>query len=374
MTRTSERKRIKGLDKQIVEIASWLAPARLLNPTMASRREAWERFRRAYNRHQIIDPELEYLPLPVDVIARSHRALDALTFGETQIDGILSIQARQVRLQLQLLEARGTARFGEVAANIHGLPDEELRSLARGILDGSTSLQSAPDEGMGSGPRLSAHAMAGEMKAALTKMGIHGWRVTLLGEMSARMSVSARHREVRIKSDSFFSTQDRDRLIVHELGTHVRRACNGFSTGLMNLGLGLRRYMATEEGLASIMEQKHGLLRHSMTLIYAYRALGAHLGHHYGFADTFRKLMEMGSSPEVAWDVTIRVKRGLTDTSIAGANPKDYVYLQGHRMVSDFLASGGSEDDLFIGKIAIEQIPQVKSVLREWDFQKQPET
>jgi hypothetical protein len=111
------------------------------------------------------------------------------------------------------------------------------------------------------------------MRAELVQMGIHDWRVVVMDEMSARMSVSARHREVRVKSDSHFSAEDRDRLIVHELRTHVRRACNGFQSGLQNLGLGLRDYMATEEGLASWMEQKSGLLRRGQIETYAYRAL-----------------------------------------------------------------------------------------------------
>ena len=369
METISETRRLKALDAQIVEIASWLAPAKLLNPTMASRRRAWESFRAAFRRREVISPIFEYLPLPRDTIAQSRRALAQLTYGDTEVDALFHSQAEQIRLQLDLLEARGTARFGDIAAEIHGLPDPELQRLSRDILEGRRKLDCAPDlDHNDTGERLNAWAMAEEMRSALARMEIRDWKVIVLGEMSARMSVSARHKEVRIKSDSAFSLPDRDRLIVHELGTHVRRACNGFNTGLLNLGLGLERYMATEEGLASFMEQKHGLLRHSMTLIYAYRALGAHFAHHNSFADTFRALLDVGASPEIAWDVTLRVKRGLTDSARTGGNPKDYVYLHGHQIVTTFLTQGGCEEDLFIGKVAIEQIPMIKGILARWDF------
>ncbi len=368
MSQVNEIRRLKALDRQIVEIATWLSPAKLLNPTMPSRRRAWEAFRLAFRRGRVIDPFFEYLPLPREDMARTARAVRALDLGDTEVDAIFRGQIREIELQLEMLEARGTARFGEVTAELYGLPDAEIQALARGILCGTVELESAPDIDDDKGERLNAWAMADAMRDALGRMEIEGWKVVVLGEMSARMSVSARHKEVRIKSDSAFSLPDRDRLIVHELGTHVQRACNGFATGLLNLGLGLPGYMATEEGLASWMEQKHGLLRRSMTIIYAYRALGAHLAHHHSFADTFQGLLDVGASPEIAWDVTLRVKRGLTDTSRLGGNPKDFVYLQGHLLVTRFLKEGGSEEDLFMGKVAIDQIPMVKSILSRWDF------
>lgn len=368
-SRAREVQRLKALDQRIVEIAAWLAPSTLLNPTMASRRRAWELFRQAWRRGSIIDPHFDYLPLPIADIDRSRAALDALEFGDTLLDELLEDQRDQLHLQLDLLLSRGTGRFGEVATDIHGLPDAELRDLAYGILDGTVTFPELPDQPRSQkGERLNAWRMAEEMRRALHEMGIEGWRVTVLGEMSARMSVSARHQEVRVKSDSLFTPQDRDRLIVHELGTHVRRAHNGFSTGLMNLGLGLSGYMATEEGLASHMEQKHGMLRRSMTQIYAYRALGAHFAVTRGFADTFCSMLEVGATPEVAWDVTLRIKRGLTDTSLPGGNPKDYVYLHGHHIVTQYLRDGGDEDALFIGKVAIEHIPLIQDILARWDF------
>ena len=69
METLSEIRRLKALDKEIVEIASWLAPAKLLNPTMASRRRAWERFRTNFARRIILDPVFEYTPLPTQRMA-----------------------------------------------------------------------------------------------------------------------------------------------------------------------------------------------------------------------------------------------------------------------------------------------------------------
>jgi uncharacterized protein (TIGR02421 family) len=365
----AELRRLLTLDRHIVEIASWLAPSRLLNPTLDSRRAAMTSFRAALQRHHVEDPTFAYLPLPFDLIDATARALDALRFEDTEVDLLLQDQAHQLRLQLDLLLARGTPRFGQLAAQIYGLPDAALLNTAERILQGLYLVHDVPDtpEPLG-GPRLNAAQLADAMRDALLHMDIHDWQVVVVDEMSARMSVSARHREVRVKSDSLFSLEDRDRLIIHELRTHVRRACNGFQSGLLNLGLGLQDYMATEEGLASWMEQKHNLLRRAQIETYAWRALGASLGHQHGFAQTFRELMARGASPSLAWDVTLRVKRGLEDTSISGCFPKDYVYLHGREIVHQYLRDGGSEDDLFLGKISIDQIPLIKRILHDWRF------
>lgn len=357
-----------------MEIASWLAPSRLLNPTLESRRRALEEFKIGLRGGGFGDPQLEYLPLPSAVMRRTAAALDALEFGDTEVDAILADQADQLHLQLELLRTRGTRAFGPLAARIYGLPDTKLLRTARGILDGTYDLAQFPTvPRYSTSDRIDARSIAATMRGELDRMGIYDWKVCILDEMSARMSVSARHREVRIKSDSQFTREDERRLIVHELRTHVVRARNGFLSGLLNLGLGLRDYMATEEGLASVMEQKHGLLRRSQVQTYAYRALGAWLAHDRGFAETFRELLELGASPGLAWDVTMRVKRGLTNTSLPGGFPKDYVYLHGRELVVDYLRNGGHEADLFLGKISIEHIPQIKSILATWNFAPSPE-
>ena len=374
MSQTSRRlerdtHRFIDLDRRIVEIASWLAPSRLLNPTFASRRNALESFRADLHRGRLGDPWLEYLPLPHHKIRRSRAALALLEFGDTEVDSLLRDQTVQLVQQLDLLEARGTPRFADIAVQIYGLPDSGLLDVARRILRGEYLVNEVPSQlGAPDLERLDATTIAASMQAELKAMNVHDWQVVVVEEMSARMAVSARHREVRIKSDSVFTHADRERLIVHELRTHVMRACNGFRTGLLNLGLGLRNYMATEEGLASHMEQKHGMLRRSQVETYAFRALGAWFAHQYGFAETVTRLRDLGASPGLAWDVALRVKRGLTDTSQPGSFPKDFVYLHGRELVADYLVNGGKESDLFLGKVAIEQIPVIKRILARWNF------
>jgi len=363
---TTDRERLIDLDLQLVEIASWLNLSRLLNPTLPSRQRALAELRQGSRTGRYTDPRLEYLPIPRDVVDRSYRALAALQFGDTELDDLLGLQRDALRDQLDLLLARGTDRFAALATTMYGLPSPELLGKAHAILRGEYLVQDIVDPPDVDDRRLQAPQMQRAMEGVLQQMGIHDWRVVLVDEMSARMSVSARHREVRVKTDSEFTVDDRNRLIVHELGTHVLRAHNGFKSGLLNLGLGLAGYIATEEGLASWMEERNGLLRRAHIEIYAMRAIGAQLAHELGFADMMVALMDLGATPGVAWDVALRLKRGLVDTSRPGTFPKDYVYLHGREIVTAWAAAGGAIDDLFVAKIAIDQVEPIKRLLATW--------
>jgi hypothetical protein len=61
------------------------------------------------------------------------------------------------------------------------------------------------------------------------------------------------------------------------------------------------------------------------------------------------------------FDLTLRVKRGLSDTSLPGGFTKDYLYLQGYYDVKEF-ASNHDVLDLFVGKIGIGDVKLVKKI------------
>ncbi len=51
--------------------------------------------------------------------------------------------------------------------------------------------------------------------------------------------------------------------------------------------------------------------------------------------------------------MTVRVKRGLKDTSAPGGFIKDHVYLEGKRALEGFIAKGGNITPLYAGKIGL---------------------
>ena len=126
-------------------------------------------------------------------------------------------------------------------------------------------------------------------------------------------------------------------LLHHEIGTHYVRALNhhlrglrppGAKNGCLIKGLALRE-LITEEGLATLntLLASDSLSLSSPALSYYAQCRAMHLG----FTDLFLELGERVPhlTSTVRWAYCFRSKRGLRDTSIAGAFGKDRAYLEG---------------------------------------------
>jgi hypothetical protein len=121
-------------------------------------------------------------------------------------------------------------------------------------------------------------------------------------------------------------------LLDHEIGTHYLRSQNN-----KNMDPELRDtikkhkigwQLATEEGLASISNHIHyvqcNLLYVPALLYFAVcQAMSS------SFWDTFKSLQKYITDFDDCWLQTLRVKRGLTDTSLAGGFCKDQATFDG---------------------------------------------
>eukprot|EP01062_Namystynia_karyoxenos_P002429 TRINITY_DN10864_c0_g1_i1.p1 TRINITY_DN10864_c0_g1~~TRINITY_DN10864_c0_g1_i1.p1 ORF type:complete len:743 (+),score=242.34 TRINITY_DN10864_c0_g1_i1:118-2229(+) len=122
-------------------------------------------------------------------------------------------------------------------------------------------------------------------------------------------------------------------MLDHELGTHLLRRLNGRrqvwegKRGEYRLcGKGDKQLTQTEEGLASLNTHlgQNKLLFHGALHYYA-AARGAKVS----FAELWHDLAKYVDCPVKRWEECVRVKRGLEDTSQAGAYAKDQCYLEG---------------------------------------------
>lgn len=152
--------------------------------------------------------------------------------------------------------------------------------------------------------------------------------------------------------------------IIHEVGTHVLRTVNGLNSGFPALGnSNLPEYLDAEEGLATWNESNVGVLtesslRRKVALTYA-----IYIGKDLSFRELYNCLH--GIFPkQSAFDITYRVKRGLSDTAKAGIYAKDVVYFRGFRKVSASIAKNPSlYNSLYSGKISIKQCEWVEDGL-----------
>ena len=173
-------------------------------------------------------------------------------------------------------------------------------------------------------------------KSLVTTMSNNG--LSLVGK-------SNYYRELRLKS-----------LLDHEIGTHHLRSENQRCMDPENKKLIQKKrigwQLATEEGLASLGNHIHyeqcNLLYIPALLYYA-----VCLAQNLSFWETFKGLQKYITDFEDCWIQTLRVKRGLSDTSKPGALCKDQATFDGAMRIIEN-RNNINFKALYAGKVSLE--------------------
>ena len=197
------------------------------------------------------------------------------------------------------------------------------------------------------------------LHAALDLIGINHWKVEVT-EMVAKMAVNMK-KTLKINKASTFTLTELNRLIAHEIETHIYRHENGLQQIHQIFAYGLPDYITVEEGIAISNEEKRGLLDIKDMNKYALRFV---LADRCALNDTFYELFEycmpyLDNEIEQAFTMVTRLKRGLTDT-LSGGYIKDTVYFRGWKNVRSF--SQLKIEKLYIGKIGDQHLDLCESM------------
>ena len=188
--------------------------------------------------------------------------------------------------------------------------------------------------------------------AKLDEYGFFGWSVEI-ADIVAKVNVSSIAKKISIKSDVLFSATEAERLAVHEIGTHVLRYENGKNQTFGIFSHGFSGYLEAEEGLAIYAEFKSGVLSELDYKKYCLRSMASSLANKLDFYDIYMNLVKH-TSPEAAFAITLRVKRGLKDTSCLSGYTKDQIYLSGFLKVKELTSTDLQK--LFFGKIGFSEL------------------
>lgn len=328
--------------------------------------QAAERVEAAYRSGRPWNPHFSYAPSPrtgdgnIRLEAIAERAEHYADYFD---EWTLASFARFCRKQLTWAQAVSTHEAEALtfqSEQAHGTVTAQEVSFALDILGQERSGDVDPRE---QGRQLTAAEVVHALNSLLDRCGSPSYRAEV-AHMSARMSVSAQHRRVRINAESTFTVQELRRLAVHEVGCHVARGVRGEAQKkpLLALGIG-EQHLRTEEGLAAWLEHSCGVLSQGDTRKYALRVLAVQAAKERGFYDVYSMLREYLDA-EKAYAMTLRVKRGLRDTAQPGGYLKDHVYLGGWLNVQT--AEQANPDTLRalgVGKVSLEMTEQVRKDL-----------
>ncbi len=178
----------------------------------------------------------------------------------------------------------------------------------------------------------------------------------------ADVQVTKNH-SIILKKTATFKENRLKALLVHEIGTHVFRFENGKLQNFRLLERGTAGYLRTEEGLAVWNQNNLGLDLGEKTLTPAFLVVAVYLAEKMGFHDLFHYLKNTFEvNDDLAWKLCVKAKRGFGDTAQKGAFTKDAIYFLGLRDIERFVKKGGVIADLYVGKVAIDDLNLVKQI------------
>jgi len=346
----SVRDNMRSIDHTLAQIDESLMLHKLLKPTNL----AEERSRAEVDRRY--DPILQYAPIDVDLDAVEEK-LQSLSPDDSPIGILLGRKRTELLQRVSLLRARGKSRaFTDASRALFGDPTSNLLTAATSFLHQQEAISRDSDDE----EKRKTDAVAQQFISVLEKYGLHEWRVEVSDRLVADCTVGGS--KIYLRRGATFTQTHIESLIAHEIETHVLTAENGSQQPYELFRRGTANYLDTQEGMAIVNQNRVLPPGHPKRLGAARNLLGIAFAMEHSFAETLAYLEGLGYPPEKAMNKAFDCKRGLSHTAEPGAFTKSIVYFRGQRTVEQFLAAGGDMRSLYIGKIALEDLPLIEAM------------
>ncbi len=253
--------------------------------------------------------------------------------------------------RIELIKSVGTENFSQNSEGYYGEITREAKKYAKELIS----------KKINENEKLITFKEAKEkMELALTKRKL---KYTVIEKITpgSKVSVNVRTKEIMISKYITLSESELNRLIAHEIEGHIYRYENGciqpykiFSRGLS------KETLKTEEGIAVYIEQQENINIDEQLKQYAGRLIAIQTAQRHSFFETFEE-MKKYFSPNEAFNLTLRAKRGTSNQERGGAFLKDSLYLQGYLEMLEFTKKR-ELNELYYGRYAISDAPLVFDV------------
>lgn len=334
----------KTIEEEISEVISLIWTGIALTPINDATEQ--KKFLDEYSAKRVYNPQFEY-----------KKKEKSIAKAETLLYMIKSKNSSKIHDNLLnklslLLEFSQKINTSEKLVFPYGVPDKEMVSLAKIMIPKEKALKQ------------DRTVFAKDAKKIfiekLKEYNIYDWKIVIKKNLTAKADINSSKKTISLKHRKY-SYSEINNLLSHEIDVHVLRAHNGYKNKNSLYSTGTANYLKTEEGLAIMMEQLSGNYNSQRFKFFAARMIAANMAITKSFYEIFDTLVKKYSlSKHNSYIITKRVKRGLTDTSKPGGFIKDHVYFEGFYMIRKFMQSGGDIRPLFVGKISLDEIKNVK--------------
>lgn len=282
---------------------------------------------------------------------------DRLQYIETDdspLGQIYKHKKEEIVNKIALLQARGNGSvFTDISGKLFPIPDKELYESA--LSEKDTITYDKHKDSI-----LNAEEAKSLFEDALEQYELDNWKVVIKDQMVADCSVNKKG-SFFIRDKAKFSKNRIESLIRHEIETHILTTVNGAQQPYEIFSQGTADYLLTQEGMAVYNEEhfnSHGLKGERGI----YSIIGIYHAKNTSFTGLYTLFKEYNFSPERAYQSTLKIKRGLTDTSLPGCFSKSSIYYIGYKKIKEFIDNGGDYKDLYMGKINIDKVELYKQI------------
>lgn len=267
---------------------------------------------------------------------------------------LLKKKIEEETTKLDLLAHRGKPEFLNISEKLYGAATGELEKDAAAVLKN-------PHAYSGPHRHFSTSEVQEKLESVLASYGLANWRVRQKSELVSDIAAGKRN-ALFVREGIVFTEQRMARIIAHEIETHILTAENGKHQPLRLFERGFANYLETQEGLAIYAQECQTTCRELAAHRVSYLTLAVCEAARGSFRDVFEKMRAYGLSEEKSFRMAMRAKRGICDTAEKGAFTKDLLYLKGYRRIEAFAKEGGDLKKLYVGKIALEDLPFINKI------------
>jgi alpha-L-glutamate ligase-like protein/uncharacterized protein (TIGR02421 family) len=349
--RSIPKKKIKNhfeIDQEIVNVDNKLKLLFHLRPVNLEeeKKKFLENF--SYN------PQFEYPELKFNPTELKQR-LEKIEETNTPLGEVFRAKKEELMKKIELIESIDTEKFTRKSVALFGEPEGELIEECENLLLESKKFTSAEKED------INEEGAKTRFEKVFKKYKLNNWKVKIKDEMVTDC-IAGKNNRLFVRKGSKFSEERIEKLIIHEIETHILTAENGKTQPYEIFNRGLSDYLITQEGLATynVTNQSNQTIKDS------YKALALVIATKIAmtgsFVQTFEKVLSYGIPIDHALRVALKVKRGLSDTSKPGAFTKDIIYYKGYKEIVEFVENGGKIKDLYIGKLNLKDLDFIKKI------------
>lgn len=298
-----------------------------------------------------INPQFLYRDFPYE-FEKIKAELTKIETDDSSLGILFNKKKKEIQLKLELLERIGTVEFGAYSEKLYGKVDAEM------VKEAEERIKNKRVNGQ---EKIQAKEAKLLFEKKFEEYGLKEWRVRFKRNMVSDCSAS-KGNTLFLKESASFTEERIKKLIAHEIEVHILTKENGKCQPYEMFSRGFAGYLETQEGLAIVVQDKALKIPIEKSFLASDSLIAVSEAEKGSFVDVFNKLLSLNISMERAFNLAVKVKRGLANTKEKGGFTKEISYFKGAKKILEYLNKGGDLKSLFIGKIALEDLDLIKKI------------